>query len=104
MIKIKNNNIYLTRGDTAYLQVDFDGYKVKEGDVVKLSVKKNFNDEEYAFQLVMPADSVFNIIPSDTKNLTCGNYYYDIELQTTMNEIFTVIGGTFYLLEEVCDD
>ena len=104
MIKIKNNNIYLTRGDTAYLQVDYDGYEVKEGDIVKFSVKKNFNDEDYAFQLVMPANQVFNIIPSDTKNLTFGNYYYYVELQTTMGEIFTVMGGVFYLLEEVCDE
>ena len=104
MINIKNNNIYLTRGDTAYLQVKYDGYEIKEGDVVKFSVKKEFNDDDYAFQLVMPAEKVFNIIPSDTKNLDCGNYYYDVELHTTLNEVFTVIGGLFYLLEEVCDE
>ena len=48
MINIKNNNIYLTRGDTAYLQVDYDGYEVKEGDIVKFSVKNFFGGENFS--------------------------------------------------------
>lgn len=104
MLKIKDNSIYLTRGDTAYLQVGLEGYDVKDGDVIKFSVKKNFDDLEYAFQLVMPAGQVFNIIPTDTKELPYGSYFYDVELQTVLDEVFTVVGGMLWLLEEVCDE
>ncbi len=48
MFKIDGNNLYLTRGDTAYLSVSITGSDRVIKNMI-LSVKKNIADAEYAF-------------------------------------------------------
>lgn len=109
MLKIEEGKIYLTRGDTAYLEVAItlkDGslYEMGPADTLKFSVKKNVDDEEYAFQKVSEGSNLFTILPLDTSKLDTGKYWYDVELDTSIGEIFTVIEKTgFYLREEVTE-
>lgn len=109
MLKIDEGKIYLTRGDTAYLQVAItldDGtvYTAHEGDTLTLSIKKEMNDTGYALQKVVAADEVINILPENTRMLECGKYIYDVQLNTSLNEVFTIISPSgFYLKEEITE-
>lgn len=110
MLKIDEGKIYLTRGDTAYLEVAItlnDGslYSMGPADKLRFSVKKNIADSEYAFQKVTQGSNLFTIDPVDTNGLDTGKYWYDVELETAIGEIFTVIEKSgFYLREEVTEE
>ena len=99
MFKIEGNTLYLTRGDTAYLEIDLEVEReIKE---MILSVKKDVSDEEYAFQITA-IDNKFIFEPKHTKSLDYGTYLYDIQITTTLNEIFTVVEKSkLYIREEV---
>lgn len=109
MFRIEEGKIYLTRGDTAYLSVkcvypDGELYKFAEGDTLTLSVKTTTDEkEDYKIHKVISADNeAFVIVPDDTKDLEYGKYKYDIQLNTHLGEVFTIVGpATFYLKEEV---
>lgn len=108
MLSVSGTNIKLTRGDTAYLTLDLSAnsepYQYEEGDVVTFSVRKTTddNDTQYLFQKVVAAGETIIIEPEDTKSLEYGRYKYDIQLNTTKGEVFTVIEpSTFQISEEV---
>ena len=116
MFKIENNNdIYLTKGDTAYLEVKLEkDESFYAGDEVILSVKSKLNDNvEYNFQkkVTINEDSLTALIkiePKDTKEMSPKAYYYDIQLIKNNGDIFTIITPdegkpktNFYLLKEV---
>ncbi len=107
MLRIEDGFIYLTRGDTAYINVDIvleDGskYQMTAGDMLVLSLKKLINDTEYALQKVLYGESKFTISPDDTKLLDYGKYLFDVQLTTSKGEVFTVIAkSNFYITEEV---
>lgn len=110
MLKIEEGKIYLTKGDTAYLQIaitldDGTTYSTHEGDTLTLSVKKDLKDAAYALQKVVAANEVITILPTDTEELEYGKYVYDVQLNTSLDEVFTIIAPSgFYLKEEVTHD
>ena len=101
MLTIEDGVISLTRGDTGYIQLAFD-YDWQDGDTVTLSVKKDYEDEEYVFQRVVAGGQIITIYPTDTQELEYGNYVYDVQVNTTLDEVFTVIGpNKFKITKEV---
>lgn len=112
MLYINNNNIRLTRGDTAWLEVPIDNkavgaaYEIADGDTmfmtVRMGVKKSADDNNFLFQKKTVGSNVFHIVPTDTADLSYGDYHYDVELHTADGEVYTVIDDkTFTLLKEV---
>ena len=105
MLIIKENDIYLTRGDTAYIDLSICGdYKPQAEDKVYFSVKKKVKDTDYTFQVVSNFDEIIYIAPEDTKDLEYGRYLYDCEIRTAMGEVFTVSSGYFNLTEEITNE
>lgn len=106
MLKIENNDIYLTRGDTASIEislVDENGneYVLDDEDRLVFTLK---NSEHHKDELIskMITVGVLHIEHEDTKDLTFGKYKYDVQLSTKNGEVFTVIEPSlFVLLEEV---
>lgn len=109
MLRIEDGFIYLTRGDTAYLNIDItydDGrtYGVKVDDVLTLSLKRNIADIEYAVQKSISGSNRFILTPDDTKHLEYGKYLFDVQLVTAAGEVFTIISkSNFYIQEEVTE-
>ena len=106
MLYIEGNTIRLTRGDTAYLHIPLTStegaYEMAPDDTLTLSVKKSTRDSEYTFQKVIKGSDVFRIDPSDTAETSFGKYTYDVQLQNSNGDIFTVIPpSTFEVLVEV---
>lgn len=109
MLTIKGNDISLTQGDTAYLNVALvyengTPYVLHEGDTITLSIKRSLLDEDYALQKKVNAGENIVFNPDDTENLGTGKYVYDVQLDTTNNERFTVVPtSNFYLMKGVTE-
>lgn len=108
MLYVNGNNIYLTRGDTAYLEVPIKNkttgimYEVADGDVltltVRVGVKKNSTDNNFLFQKKIGGGDAFCINAADTANLAYGEYHYDVELETESGDTYTVIADSRIIL------
>ena len=107
-----NNDIQLTRGDTARLSLTIqdeltgDGYSPVAGDVIRLTIRKSV----YATDKIMEkelelseGDEInFTFAPEDTQALDYGTFVYDVELTTADGDVYTIITPSkFRLLEEV---
>lgn len=98
------NNITLTRGDTAILTLtvkrngsDYD----YSDDLTQFTVKRNTVTSELVFQKTFIGTSI-QIDPSDTKDLYYTDLKYDVQLITPDNEVYTVITPhDFIVAEEV---
>lgn len=106
MFRIIGTKIFLTRGDTALidikiLKMDGTEYQPTAGDQVLFTVKKNARDEAVLFQKT-PVDGIIEISPSDTEHLPFGDYVYDCQLRTYGGITQTFIPPSlFRVMEEV---
>lgn len=108
MVNINKTTIELTKGDTlrVYLTLkDGSGnlYVPAEGDSIRFAMKKKYNDPEPLILKTIPIDTlVLEFSPEDTKNLSCTDYVYDIEMTYANGDIDTFIDrAKFRLTEEV---
>ena len=98
----KTNKIYLTKGDDAQLVVslyDKDGNEreIWSDDVITLTVKKR---GKTAAITKTAENGIINFVPSDTKSLTTGLYYYDLQLTTFGGKVYTLIPSTIFEIGE----
>ena len=104
MLKISNQDITLTRGDTARIKLGIaSGGKAYDysADTVVFSVKKSTATSEYVFQKTVQ-DGVVTILPTDTASLLYGTYVYDVQLTTAGGDVCTVITPhNFIVAQEV---
>lgn len=93
----RNQNITLTRGDTAYIDIiglkDKDGtaYTLVSGDVIWFRLKGTTLFEK---QLSIDTEENFATLtlePEDTEDLAFSMYKYEMELVTSIGEHFTFI-------------
>lgn len=95
--------ISMVRGDTLALSIsgikNTDGteYTLKETDIVYLDVKKNAADKTAVFSKSVTAAGYVDgtlpiiILPEDTAELSCGDYYFDVRLFMDDENIYTII-------------
>lgn len=102
MIKIVDGNIYLTRGDSAILELtilDEDGqtWTPAEGDKVIFCMKKAAINPAVLLKIEAVSGSTDIIInPEDTKELTPGQYIYDIHAELAGGDVYTVIADKIF--------
>lgn len=119
MLKVKDNTITMTRGDSAHIeiQIEYEGgipFEAVYGDFIRFTVRKNYNDANPLFIIDMipyvPSDQEYvlvesvelNIRPAHTRDLDYGSYKFDIQLIRLNGDIDTFIDkGTLILTEEV---
>ena len=116
MLKISNTKIFITRGDSAYIDINIsnpDGskYELQDGDSIQCQVRTAANtgmllinastDNE---KLYVDDDGavVWHISPEDTRGLDIGTYCYDVQLTTAVGDVFTFIDNSvFKVTDEV---
>lgn len=115
--KVTGTTISITRGDTGYFKftpyvVNDDGskteYEVQAGDTIRFAMKKKLSDS-YEVLLVKDVDPntfKMKLNPEDTKNLSFGQYVYDVQLTKASGEVDTYIPSvgetaTFIVEKEV---
>lgn len=107
MIKIEDNTVYLTRGDTLLANVEMtrpDGteYIPQEGDAIRFAMKRSFKSGNVILRKDINIYGLMLIIdPADTSNLDFGHYVYDIQLTRPDGTVDTFISGDLYLTPEV---
>ena len=108
MFKVDGNNIYLTRGDTAVIELtitDGEGETYDySNDTVKFAVKRFVTDATPVIEKTFEDGSI-TITPEDTKELSFGPYLYDIQLTSEDGETVAtvIIPSTFTVGPEVTD-
>lgn len=95
MFAIQNNNISLTRGDTAIFRLviktaDGMDYAVSGSDSVLFTVKRSTRDKFILIQK-NAVQGVITLYPEDTADLPYGVYWYDVELKRSDGFTATVI-------------
>ena len=109
MLKIlPSGDIELTRGDSAWFEVDINNeetgekYEIKTSDKLTMTIRKSVFDEEIILSKTVVATNIIELKPIDTSNLEFGKYKYDVQLTTGSGDVFTVIApSNFNLLYEV---
>lgn len=100
----ENNNIKITRGDSAVITLT-----VKQGssdydyseDLTQFTVKRNTVTEDIIIQKTFTGSSI-SITPDDTKDLYYQDLKFDVQLITPAGEVHTVIAPSdFIIMEEV---
>lgn len=89
----EDNNIKLTRGDTATLTLtvskDGESYDYSN-DLTQFTVKRNTVTADIILQKTFVGDTII-INPEDTKDLYYVDLVYDVQLITPGGEVHTVI-------------
>ena len=105
-VKIINNNITLTRGDTLKTKIDIldsegNAYVPVEEDHIRFAMKK-YTDDTCCILKEIPYDTlVLHLEPQDTKSLQHSEYVYDIQITMTDGTVDTFLTGRFTLMQEV---
>ena len=101
---VSGTNIYMTRGDTENISVKLNGYDLKAGDKVELTVRRTV-----ASIVVMHKEvtefaenaALIHILPEDTSKLRPGRYVYDVQLTYNGNVKTVIPPSTFEIGWEV---
>ena len=97
MLRIAYNKIYLTRGDTAYLEISItdesgNPYALVDGDKIIFRMKQSTNDKNLILEKEFNTEILrLELTPEDTMSLKFGVYRYEVELVTGAGEHFTII-------------
>ena len=108
--------IALVRGDTLKLTLtdirlsDGTEYVLSDTDIVYLDVKKYATDKTAVFRKSVTAEEYVDgalpitILPEDTVDLPCGDYYFDVRLFMDDDNIYTIIPmSKFRIVQNVTD-
>ena len=103
MVIVDENKIYITRGDTAVVNIqlyeDDEPYTFKTGDKVILSVKRKYPFNDCVLEKVSTTGS-FGFLVIDTYQLAFGTYDYDLTFYGVDGTVDTVILGEFEIGKE----
>ena len=105
MFKISGNTISITRGDTAFFTLNItqngEPYDYSD-DTVLFTVKSNVYTSDVLLQKQVQYGENVVILPSDTNKLNYGEYWYDVQLTTSLGVVDTVITPSrFRVMQEV---
>lgn len=109
--KLDGNTIYLTRGDSLFLQVSMtrngEQYTPVAGDSIRFALKRNvlnpnqsdFVDTTPIILKSIPYDTLMlQLDPSDTSALPFGTYVYDIEITFSDGRVDTFITDSKFII------
>ena len=109
MLEIKGKNIYLTRGDSAYITITIRNqsgelYEVQDSDELRLQVRTSPNTGKLVFEGRLIKESktsfVWYIRPEDTSECKISDLYYDCQLTLSNGDVFTVIPCSKFVLKD----
>ena len=98
----KNNKIVLTRGDSASILVeiydlDNNKYEIQPDDIITMTIIKPGDSVPTLTKWATPEHYII-FEPSDTEYLDTGIYEYDVELQTTGGNVYTIVVPSLFKL------
>lgn len=107
-MKVKNNDIHITRGDSEGIGIKFTNYELQEDDVVELTVRKDIRSEQVIHKIaehMEDGSALITINPEDTEDLEFGCYVYDVQMTFASGSIKTLVKpAKFFVGGEVTYD
>lgn len=106
MFKTAQNNIYMTRGDSAVFHLDIldpssNPYDIPNGTSLLFTVKSDTETTAIMLQKSV-IDGNITINPADTSALDYGDYVYDVQMVLPDGYTSTIISPSlFRLMQEV---
>lgn len=110
MLKVEDNKIYITRGDTARFKIeltDEDGelYVPKENDHIYFRLKQYTDKPGILLEKEIDITTLsLSIEEADTINFSAGSYYYEVEVVSDDNYHFTAITKTLFKITTEIED
>lgn len=109
MFEVKPDfSVRLTRGDTAALEITFDGDAPTAEDTVVAALKRNAAQRDALLERILPRQqdgSYLLIINSeDTQRLACGRYAWDLRVIYADGQITTPFAAAAFEITEVVTD
>lgn len=110
MLKVDNNRITITKGDTLSLEIELteaDGsaYQYVEGDMLRFAISEAYEGDinyHLIYEDSFAADHMnFVMSANETENLRYKTYNYDIELTRSDGTVDTVISSQLVVTGEV---
>ena len=103
MLRIDDLNIFLTQGDTASLEITFEGDVPGEGDVVVMAVKERpgVSQELIHKEITGATTVIFTVEPEDTEQLTFGTYWWDLRIYYEDGQVTTPFHPRKFVVEPV---
>ena len=102
----ENNNISITKGDAATLQLelfkDDEPYTMQSGEHLHFAVKAALDYNYTLFSKYVDTPEI-NFYPSDTFSLSCCEFDYSITLEKANGDRDTFLTGKF-TITGVCED
>lgn len=104
MIRIINNSIYMTRGDSASIHLDITDmdektYTPEDDDTIMFTMKKSPTESAAIFQKKVEG-GIIKINPEDTQKLDYGRYVYDIQLKKADGATETIIPPHIFKIQK----
>lgn len=105
MLEVNDSGIQLTRGDSAYFDLDIDitgsgqKYARQEGDSLIFTVKPSYTSDEVELQKPLEG-LVLTLDPEDTAKMRYGEHWFDIQLTTKTGGVYTVVGPSRFVIRE----
>lgn len=100
MLIIDENKITLTRGNTAFIEIDIikddEPYILRAGDSLTLSLKRKSDYNKVVLTKVTTTNT-FTFVENDTKDLSLGIYEYDITFRGNDGTIDTLLFDDFII-------
>ncbi len=105
----RSGNIHIPRGDSGYFEVrrvkEGEVFPFETGDALTFTVKRKIEDPDPVIQKtaeLLNGIARFSLLPSDTKPLSFGKYFFDIQSVYSDGNVDTLVGpASFVVLEEV---
>ena len=112
MIGHEETNLYIIRGDDKYYDINFKDKDQNAIDItgwkLYFTVKKNLGDSDE--EAVIKKDITTHTDPSNGKTrlhltnadteINGGDYYYDIQVKRTSDDVFTVMIGKISIVHD----
>ena len=100
MFKIEDNQIWLTKGDTAEFRPVVEDYVAAETDKILFAVNRTYSDTTPVIRKEIAAGNNIEFEKADTADLKQGTYLFQIKL-ITEDSISTFSTGRFNLLGDL---
>lgn len=108
MLKIYDNDISFTKGDTVRLTMQLYSHNKKMDigtkDIITFSVKKKYSDKDYVIHKKFIGTANIILLPQDSSTIAVGDYVYDIEIKFENGSVYTPSIGNLHITNEVTAD
>lgn len=106
---VDGTNLSIIKGDTEYLSVICDNYKLIDGeDVVELTVRLSPTNQKLIYKKIEEferGNAEIKFLPEDTKYLNPGVYVYDVQITFANGDVKTIVPcSRFTIKKEVTYD